>query len=36
MLEATKVKRDLPRLEEYKKNIIEWIENFKDIYFSMT
>jgi len=29
MLEAVKVKRDLTRLEDYKKNILEWIEDLK-------
>jgi len=30
MLDAAKVKRDLPRLEDYKKNVLEWIEDLKE------
>jgi len=30
MLDAAKVKRDLPRLEDYKKNVLEWIDDLRE------
>jgi len=30
VLDAAKVKSDLPHLEDYKKNVLEWIEDLKE------
>jgi len=30
MLDASKIKRELPRLEDYKKNVLEWVDDIKE------